>query len=71
MADFAALTAEVERANTVGASAIALLSGIQARIDAAVAADNLADDSATAKLAADLKAENDSLAAAVEANTTP
>lgn len=68
-ADFIALTAEVERANTVGASAVALINGFQARLDEAIAADNLADNSATATLSAELKAENDALAAAVEANT--
>lgn len=68
-ADFSALSAEVARAQTVNASAIALLNGIAARIDAAVTADNLDDNSASAALAASLKAETDGLASAVEANT--
>lgn len=70
-ANFSELTAEVERANTVGASAIALIGGFQTRLDAAIAADNLADNTQTAALSAQLKAETDALASAVEANTTP
>lgn len=70
MADFSALEAEVARVSSVNASAIALLNGIQQRIEEAVAADNLADDSHTAQLAVDLGAQTDALAAAVETNTT-
>lgn len=68
-ADFAALEAEVSRLTDVDASAIALLNGIAAKVQAAVDADNLADNTETAKLAADLKAQTDALAAAVSANT--
>ena len=68
-ADFAALEAEVSRLTDVDASAIALLNGIAARVQAAVDADNLADNTETAKLAADLQAKTDALAAAVTANT--
>lgn len=68
-ADFAALDAEVSRLTDVNASAIALLNGIAARVQAAVDADNLADNTHTAQLAAELTAQTDSLAAAVTANT--
>jgi len=68
-ADFAALEAEVARVSDVNASAIALLNGIAQRITDAVAADNLADNTETAKLAADLQSQSDALAAAVTANT--
>ncbi|HEY6244573.1 MAG TPA: hypothetical protein VIX17_11525 [Pyrinomonadaceae bacterium] len=67
-ADFSALTAEVERVKGVNASAIALLNGIAARIQAAVDADNLEDNTATAQLAADLSAQTDALASAVSSN---
>lgn len=69
--DLTELRVQVERAVTVGDSAIALLNGIQGKIEAAVAADNLADNSATAQLAVSLKGELDNLATAVETNTTP
>lgn len=68
-ADFTALTAEVEREKTVGESAIALLNGFQTRLDEAIAADNLSDNTATAALAQSLRAQTDALAAAVAANT--
>lgn len=68
MADFSALVSEIERVKGVNASAIALLQGITARIQAAVDADNLADNTETAKLAADLSAQTDALAAAVQSN---
>ena len=68
-ADFAALEAEVSRLTDVDASAIALLNGIAQRVADAVTADNLADNTETAKLAADLKAQTDALSAAVTANT--
>jgi len=68
-ADFAALDAQVARLTDVDASAIALLNGIAQRVADAVAADNLADNTHTAQLSADLTAQTDSLAAAVTANT--
>lgn len=68
-ADFSALEAEVSRLTDVNASAIALLNGIQARIEAAVTADNLADNSATAQLATALGQQTDALAEAVTNNT--
>jgi len=69
MADFSALEAEVSRVTTVNASAVALLNGIAQRIADAVAADDLADNTETAKLADELKAQTDALAAAVSDNT--
>lgn len=71
MANFDALTSEVTNIETVDASAVTLINGIAAQIEAAVAADNLADDSAAAALAARLRASADNLAAAISANTTP
>lgn len=70
----AALTAEVERNKSVDASAIALLNGIQARIqaavDAAIAGGATADQVAQAQALADsLKADTDKLVEAVTANT--
>lgn len=70
-ADFSALEAEVARLDTVNASAMALLNGVTQMIADAVAADNLADNTETAKLAADLKAKTDALAQAVADNTPP
>ena len=68
--DVSDLTAAVERMTTVSESAIALINGIAAKIDAAVAADNVVDATNLAALSASIKSEADSLAAAVEANTT-
>jgi hypothetical protein len=69
MADFTALEAEVARIKDVDASAIALLDGVAQMVADAVAADNLADDTETAKLAASLKEQTDSLAAKVAEGT--
>lgn len=68
-ADFSALEAEVARNTDVTNSAIALLNGIVQRIADAVAADNLADNTETAQLAATLATQTDALAAAVASNT--
>ncbi len=68
-ADFAALEAAVAQEKTVSDSAIALLNGIAQRVADAVAADNLADNTETAKLSADLTAQTQALADAVSANT--
>jgi hypothetical protein len=67
-ADVSELTAEVTRARGVVDSAIALINGIAARIDAAVAADNVADATNLSALSASLRSETDDLAAAVNAN---
>lgn len=68
------LNAEVTREKTVTDSAIALINGIQTRIDAAVAAALAAGATqaqlkAITDLSAGLKTEDDNLAAAVQANT--
>jgi hypothetical protein len=68
MADFNSLQAEVDRAVTLGNRAIEMLRAIPGRIQAAVDADNLADNSAVAKLAETLKTENDALLAEEDAN---
>lgn len=60
------LTAEVTRNTEVDASARALLTGLSAKLDAAIAAGNPA---AIQDLANSLRASNDTLAAAVTANT--
>ena len=73
MADIAALTAEVDRLQGVVPSAVALLNGILDRIDAAVAAaieaNDAADLTAITDEVAQLRAETDNLAAAVESNS--
>lgn len=68
MADFSELTAEVERTKTVVASAVALLNGIAARIDEAIAANDAGDNTALSGLSASLRGDIDSLAGAVDAN---
>lgn len=70
------LITQVNRINAVVPSAVALINGIQARIDAAVAAA-LANGATAAELApltdlsSQLGAQDDALAAAVAANTPP
>lgn len=70
----AALQAEVARNKSVDDSAIALLNGIQARIqaavDAAIAGGATSEQVAAVQALADnLKSDTDALAAAVTANT--
>lgn len=72
--EIAALQAEVTRETDVVASAVTLINGIQARIDAAVAAASAAGatDAQLASIQAvsdSLKTNDDSLAAAVVAGT--
>lgn len=69
MADFTAMQAEVERNRSVVGSAVALINGIAAKIDAAVVANDASDNTALTDLANSLRADSDSLAAAVSANT--
>ena len=69
MASFEEITAEVERTKTITQSAIALLNGIAARIDAAIAANDAGDNTALGSLSSDIRANADALASAVEANT--
>jgi len=64
MADLSALTAEVTRNTEVSASAITLLNGLAAQIEALKT-----DPAALQQLADQLRASSDSLAAAVVANT--
>lgn len=69
MADFSALQTEVSNLTSVVASAVAVINGIAAQIEAAVAANDAGDNTALASLASDVRAQADSLAAAVAANT--
>lgn len=69
MADFSAIKAEVENLKSVNASAIALINGIAAKVEAAVAANDAGDNSELAGLADSIRSEASSLAAAVTANT--
>lgn len=72
MADMSGIQAEVERVKGVNASAIALISGFQSRLDGAIQeavdANDAADLSALTDLSASLAAETDALAAAVSSN---
>lgn len=69
MADFSGVNSEVARLTDVVSSAVALINGIAAKIDEAVAANDAGDNTALAGLADTLRAQSDSLAAAVAANT--
>lgn len=69
MADFTGLQAEVTNLTSVVASAVALINGIAAQIEAAVAANDAGDNTQLATLASDVRSQADSLAAAVAANT--
>lgn len=73
MADTTGIAAAVTNATTVEASAAALISGFQAKLDAAisaaVAANDDADLSALTALSDQLKASSDALQEAVTANT--
>ena len=68
-ADFAAITAEVERIKAVRPAVVALINGIAAKVQAAVDADNAGDNALLSTLSADVKAEADAFAEAVAANT--
>jgi hypothetical protein len=68
-ADFTPLVTEVTELNTVADSAVALMDGFESRLAAAIAADNLSDNSNVAQFAADFKAQKDKLADAVARNT--
>ena len=69
MADFSGVNSEVARLTDVVGSAVALINGIAGQIDAAVAANDAGDNTALAGLADSLRAQSDSLAAAVAQNT--
>lgn len=64
--ELAALQAQVTQNTTVIESAITLIQGIKAALDAAIASN---DPAALTALSAELGAEDQKLAAAVQANT--
>lgn len=68
-ADFQPLVTEVTDLTTVADSAVALMDGFQSRLDAAIAADNLADDSNVAQFRDAVAAQKTKLADAVARNT--
>jgi hypothetical protein len=68
-ADFSPLVTEVSELTTVADSAVALMDGFESRLNAAIAADNLGDNTNVAKFAADFKSQKDKLADAVARNT--
>jgi hypothetical protein len=69
MANFDELNAEVANLTSVIDSAVALINGIAAKIEEAVAANDAGDNSQLASLASSVRAQADGLAAAVTANT--
>jgi len=69
MAEFAELEAEVAKNKSVISSAVALINGIAARVAEAVAANDAGDNTKLTSLATDLRADSQSLADAVAANT--
>lgn len=69
MADFTQMTAEIDRNRSVVGSAVALINGIAAKIDAAVQANDASDNTALTDLANSLRSDSDALAAAVVAHT--
>lgn len=69
MADFSGVNAEVAHLTDVVSSAVALINGIAAHVEQAVAANDAGDNAALAGLADSLRAQADSLAGAVAANT--
>lgn len=68
-ADFSPLTTEVGELTTVVDSAVALMDGFQSRLDAAIAADNLSDNSNVSQFRDAFAAEKTKLADAVARNT--
>lgn len=69
MANFDELNAEISNLTSVVDSAVALINGIAAKIEAAVAANDAGDNSQLTSLASSVRAQADGLAAAVAANT--
>lgn len=69
MANFDELNAEVTNLTTVAESAIALINGIATKIQEAVDANDAGDNTQLKSLASSVRAQADSLAAAVAANT--
>ncbi len=68
-ADFTPLTTEVAELTNVADSAVALMDGFESRLQDAIAADNLSDNSNVAQFAASFAAEKTKLAEAVARNT--
>ncbi len=68
-ADFSPLTTEVAELTTVADSAVALMDGFETRLNEAIAADYLSDNSNVAQFAASFAAEKTKLAEAVARNT--
>lgn len=69
MADFAALETQVAALEEVVPSVVAIINGIADQIAAAVAADNLSDNTAVGGLADRVRAQADALAAAAVSGT--
>lgn len=69
MLDLTELREEVARNSDVDQSAIALINGIAAQIEAAVAAAEAGNTAALTELAASLRASSDELAGAVTEGT--
>lgn len=67
--DFTGLESEVTNLTSVVDSAVAAFNGIAGRIEAAVAASDAGDNTKLTELAGSVRAQADSLAAAVAANT--
>lgn len=68
-ADFEPLVTEITELTTVVDSASAFMDGADERLAAAIAADNLSDNSNVARFAADFKAQKTKLAEAIARNT--
>lgn len=68
-ANFAPLETEVAELTSVVDSATALMDGFEGRLNDAIAADNLSDDSNVARFSASFAAEKTKLAEAVARNT--
>ena len=69
MADFTQLEAEVTNLSTVVDSAVAVINGIAAQVEAAVAANDAGDNSKLATLATDIRGRANALATAVASGT--
>jgi len=67
--NFNLLANEVADLTTVADSAVAIMDGFEGRLAAAIAADNLSDESNVAKFAADFSTQKTKLADAVARNT--
>lgn len=68
-ADFSPLVTEVSDLTTVADSAVALMDGFASRLEAAIVADNLSDNSNVAQFATEFRAQKTKIAEAVARNT--